>query len=57
LDPEKSIPGSKIILSSTNVSNIDNNGVSNQYMISEESRDNEDWSNETENSALHHRNK
>ncbi len=26
-------------------------------MISEESRDAEDWSNDAENSALHHRNK
>ncbi len=42
--------------------NTDNKNVSwapNQHirMISEGSRDTEDWSNDAENSALHHRNK
>ncbi len=43
------------------VFNIDNNNTffTNQHirMISEESRDIEEWSNDAENSALHHRNK
>jgi len=56
---EKSITGSKKILSNTTVFNTDNDWVSNQYirMISEGSCDTEDWSNDAENSALHHRNK
>jgi len=59
MDPEKSITGSKKILSNTTVFNIDNNWVSNHHirMISEGSCDTEDCSNDAENSALHHRNK
>ncbi len=50
------------ILSSTAVFNIDNNSKyflsskSAYYVISEGSCDTEDWSNDAENSALHHRN-
>ncbi len=47
----------------SNVFNIDNNKkcfwAANQYiiMISERSCDTEDWNNDAENTALHHRNK
>ncbi len=51
----KYIPVSTKILSSTTVFNIDNN--QHIRMISEGSRDTEIWSNDAENSALHHRNK
>jgi len=49
------------MLSSTTVFSIDNNKrlFPNQHIrvISEGSCDTEDWSNDAENSALHHRNK
>ncbi len=56
---KKCVTVSTKILSSTTVFNIDNNWVSNHHiiMISEGSCDTEDWSNDAENSALHHRNK
>ncbi len=57
--PEKSLTASTKILSSTNVFNIDDKRFLEQHiiMISEESCDTEDWSNDAENTALHHRNK
>ncbi len=65
-NPEKKgITVSTKIWSSTTDFNIDNNQkmyitwAANQYirMISEGSCDTEDWSNDAENSALHHSNK
>ncbi len=60
---KKFVTVSTKILSSTTVFNIDNNNKyllsskSTYYMISEGLGDNEDWSNDAENSALHHINK
>jgi len=48
MNPEKSITGSKEILSSTTITNTDINQVSNKHMISEGSCD----TNDAENSAL-----
>ncbi len=62
-NPEKKKKVSAKILNktSTTVFNIDNNvsWEANQHirMISEGSCDTEDWSNDAENSALHHRHK
>jgi len=66
MNPEKSIRFQKkniyiyiYIYRAAQLSKIDNNWVSNQHirMISEGSCDTEDWSNDAENSALHHRKK